>query len=102
MRYLTLFLSVVIIWMTILYTSKIRELEMVILQFYKSDFKEYVMFDGNQNIVFNKEKLNEYFKEMGYCVAFEEDDLRFTISFQRVFYFKKEYYFYIQKNDEIK
>lgn len=102
MRIFILCILISIVSVFSLYIPKIIEMEKVILGLYFSSFKEYVYVDDDFKIRYDKIKLSEYLKSLGYVIEFLEGDLNFNIYINGFFKYKKTYSFRLISNDEFK
>ena len=83
------------------YINKIKEIEFYIYELYKSDFKEYLIFDDEGSLKYNMGKLKTYFESKGLCFNSYNEDLSFVISFDFLLKYHREYDFYLVKNNEV-
>lgn len=102
MRIFILCILISIVSVFSLYIPKIIEMEKVILGLYFYSFKEYVYVDDDFKIRYDKIKLSEYLKSLGYVIEFLEGDLNFNIYINGFFKYKKTYSFRLISNDEFK
>lgn len=86
---------------SLFYVFEIRKLEMIVFNLYVSGFQEYMYMDKDFMVNYDKEKLKKFFEKEGYCFQYEEGLLSFTVSFKRVFFYEKDYRFYLERNYEV-
>ena len=81
------------------YNNKIIGLEGELFYLYKDNFRCFLSFDDQYNLIIDKNKFWVYFEEKGYEIDILNDyNLKFKIKFSENI--EKEYYFYLVKNNE--
>lgn len=95
---LMLYLSVMVLFF-VNYTNNSGKVDSIVYNLYINDFKDCLKSDG-YNLVVDKEKLKKYIENKGYQIVFFENDYKFKIKFNCLFNYEKEYYFYLEKNNE--
>ena len=97
MRIISVALLTLLVAFGFAFINEIRNCELIVSELYYSGFKKYVLADEN-GLYFDNEKLISYFEGKGYKLEWISD-FSFCISFKKVFYYSKEYKFYLVNND---
>lgn len=81
-----------------IFIDRTNEVEMLVYTLYVEGFEDLYFIDENYNLLIDKQKVKNYFKNKGYKVTFIEDgNAHFYIQYKSVLSYKKEYYFYVEK-----
>ena len=82
--------------------EKKRSMELMVYEMYLDNFEEYLTFDENLDIIYDKSLIKKFFEDKGYNIKFKDENLNFVLSFEMIVCYEKEYSFYLEKNNEIK
>lgn len=100
MRGFLLVFSLVFLVIFVKYENKVIDLEVIIFELYERNFEEYLCVNNYGEVTLDNEKIKSFIEEKGYKVTFENDGLKFTVSFEFLFDFEKTYEFLLEKNYE--